>query len=261
MKKNEEDDNKKYINETLAKSKTLTKSVNIFMQSNKLGTNNNPTQKRQMSSEKNKNKNKQNLIKKKVSNIKEESDEEDEEEDKNNLNDDDDEGIYTYEYVTSNIDRYQKKVTKFDELVKKNLLLSKKYPNKKDEYKDEAIRALKKKKFYSKALERYENRKLKMDLKSLDKEYQLQKKELKKITREFKKKVRLISLSQNYDENDDKEGGDDSGSSDEDNDSMFAQIDLDEKTLNEQYEQIIAMPEVKNASQNLNLFKFIFQEE
>lgn len=260
MKKNEIDENKKFINDTLSKSKSLTKSVNIFMKANNLGgnNNNNPGQNRQTSSDKNK---KKNIFKKKISNIKEESDDEEEEEDKNILDDDDDVGIYTYEYVTSNIDRYQKKVTKFDELVKKNLLLSKKYPNKKDEYKDEAIRALKKKKFYSKALDRYENRKLKMDLKSLDKEYQIQKKELKKLTREFKKKVRLISLNKNLDENDEDEGGDDSGSSDEDNEAIFAQIDIDEKTLNNQYEQIIAMPEIKNASQNLNLFKFIFQEE
>ena len=200
-------------------------------------------------------KNKKNFPKKK-STIKEESDEEDAEEEINA--DEDDEGIFTYEYVTSNIDRYQKKVTKFDDLVKKNLLLSKKYPNKRDEYKDEAIRALKKKKFYSKALERYENRKLKLELKSLDREYNLQKKELKKLTKELKKKVRFVTMGQDYDEN---ENMDDSGSDDEDNDAIFAQIDLDEKTLNEQYEQIICMPEVKKASENLNLFKFIFQEE
>ena len=102
-------------------------------------------------------------------------------------------------------------------MVKKYLLLSKKYPNKKDEYKDEAVRALKKKKFYSKALERYENRKLKLELKSLDKEYKLQKKELKKLTRDLKKKVKLVTMGQGYDEND--EGGD-SGSSDEDNESL-----------------------------------------
>jgi hypothetical protein len=190
-------------------------------------------------------------------NAKKDDNSDDEIEEETNI-DEDDEGIFTYEYVTSNIDRYQKKVTKFDEMVKKYLLLSKKYPNKKDEYKDEAVRALKKKKFYSKALERYENRKLKLELKSLDKEYKLQKKELKKLTRDLKKKVKLVTMGQGYDEND--EGGD-SGSSDEDNDAIFAQIDLDEKTLNEQYEQIINIPEVKKASQNLNLFKFIFQEE
>ena len=32
-------------------------------------------------------------------------------------------------------------------------------------------------------------------------------------------------------------------------------------TLEEQYEQITNAPEIKEASQNLNLFKFIFQEE
>ena len=159
MKKND-DKNKKYIKETLAKSKTLTKSANLFMQQNNLGTNNNNPN--QNSNNINNNKN---LFSKNKSIIKEESDEEIEEE--KNI-DEDDEGIFTYEYVTSHIDRYQKKVTKFDDLVKKNLLLSKKYPNKRDEYKDEAIRALKKKKFYSKALERYENRKLKLELKSLD---------------------------------------------------------------------------------------------
>ena len=65
-------------------------------------------------------------------------------------------------------------------------------------------------------------------------------------------------MGQEYDEND---NGGDSGSSDEDNDTIFAQIDVDENTLNEQYDQIIAMPEIKKTSEKLNLFKFIFQEE
>ena len=252
MNKKEDEGNKKFIKETLAKSKTITKSVNIFMAQNKLGQNPIP----QDSTDDNQTKN---IFTKKKNNknAKNDDNSDDEIEEETNI-DEDDEGIYTYEYVTSNIDRYQKKVTKFDEMVKKYLLLSKKYPNKKDEYKDEAVRALKKKKFYSKALERYENRKLKLELKSLDKEYKLQKKELKKLTRDLKKKVKLVTMGQGYDEND--EGGD-SGSSDEDNDAIFAQIDLDEKSLNEQYEQIINMPEVKKASENLNLFKFIFQEE
>ena len=190
--------------------------------------------------------------------IKEESDEELDEEDQNNADEDDDEGIFTLEYVTKHIDRYQKKVSKFDQQVKKYLLLSKKHPNKKDEYKDEAIRALKKKKFYSKALERYEQRKYKLEMKSLDREYKQQKKEYKKLTRELKRKVRLVTMGQDYDENDADDG---SGSSDEDNETIFAQIDLDENTLNQNYEQIISMPEIKKASENLNLFKFIFQEE
>ena len=142
--------------------------------------------------------------------------------------------------------------------VKKNLLLSKKNPNKKDEYKDEAIRALKKKKFYSKALERYENKKLKLEIKSLDREYKMQKKEFKKLTKELKRRVKLVTMGGSYDDDD---VGDDSGSSDDDNDEIFKQIDIDENTLNQQYEQIIAIPEVKKASENLNLFKFIFQED
>ena len=256
MKKNEIDENKNYIKNTLNESKALNNSVNIFIKKNKLGENNNQNQIPQDSNDTNQKKN--NIFLKNKNKIKEESDEDLEEEDGNNNIDDDDEGIFTYEYITSNIERYKKQVNKFDELVKKNLLLSKKYPNKKDEYKDEAIRALKKKKFYSKALERYENRKLKLDLKSLDREYNLQKKEFKKLTRELKKKVRMVTMGQDYDEN---EAGDDSGDSDEDNEAMFAQIDVDEKTLNQQYEQIISLPDVKNASENLNLFKFVFQEE
>ena len=159
--------------------------------------------------------------------------------------------------MTSHIDRYQKKVTKFDDLVKKNLLLSKKYPNKKDEYKDEAIRALKKKKFYTKALQRYEDKKVKLEIKTLDKEYKMQKKELKKLTKKLKRKVRMVTMGEEYDEDDDDDGED----SEEENDVAFSQIDLDDKTLEEQYEQITNAPEIKEASQNLNLFKFIFQEE
>ena len=252
MKKNDDENNKKYIKETLAKSKTLTKSANIFMQQKHLNVDNgnNPPQKKMFR------KNSNDITKK--NQIKEESDEELDEEDQNNADEDDDEGIFTLEYVTKHIDRYQKKVSKFDQQVKKYLLLSKKHPNKKDEYKDEAIRALKKKKFYSKALERYEQRKYKLEMKSLDREYKQQKKEYKKLTRELKRKVRLVTLGQDYDENDADDG---SGSSDEDNETMFAQIDLDENTLNQNYEQIISMPEIKKASENLNLFKFIFQEE
>ena len=252
MKKNDDENNKKYIKETLAKSKTLTKSANIFMQQNHLNVDkgNNPPQKNIFR------KNSNDINKK--NQIKEESDEELDEDEQNNADEDDDEGIFTLEYVTKHIDRYQKKVSKFDQQVKKYLLLSKKHPNKKDEYKDEAIRALKKKKFYNKALERYEQRKYKIEMKNLDKEYKQQKKEFKKLTRELKRKVRLVTMGQDYDENDADDG---SGSSDEDNEAMFAQINLDENTLNQNYEQIISMPEIKKASENLNLFKFIFQEE
>ena len=256
MKKNDDENNKKYVKEALAKSKTLTKSANIFMQQNHLNADNgnNPTKSKHIR----KNSNEINRKSLKAKNqINEESDEDMDEDDQNNV-DEDDEGIFTLEYVTKHIDRYQKKVSKFDQQVKKYLLLSKKHPNKKDEYKDEAIRALKKKKFYSKALERYEQRKYKLEMKSLDREYKQQKKEYKKLTRELKRKVRLVTMGQDYDEND---GDDGSGSSDEDNEAMFAQIDLDENTLNQNYEQIISMPEIKKASENLNLFKFIFQEE
>ena len=256
MKKKEfDEDNKKYIKETLAQSKTITKSVNIFMNQNKLNVNNNSQNQNNSNDIIKNSQNKRNSIFSKNKKNINDSDE-DIEEEKNNIDDEDDEGIFTYEYVTKNIERYQKKVTKFDEQVKKNLLLSKQHPDKKDEYKTEAIRALKKKKFYSKALERYENKKMKLEIKNLDKEYQMQKKELKKLTRKLKKKVRMVTLGEEYDEDDE-----DSENSDEENDVIFSQIDLDDNTLEQQYEQIINSPEIKHASENLNLFKFIFQEE
>ena len=252
MKKNDDLNTKKFINETLAKSKTITKSANLYLQQNNLSNNNNP---KFPSDSDEPNKKKLYSNKEEREAIKEDLNEEDENDDQN-TDDEDDNGINTMEYITRNIERYQKFVTRFDEQVRKNLLLSKQHPEKKDEYKTEAIRALKKKKFYSKALERYEDKKLKLEIKNLDKEYKTQKKELKKLTKKLKKKVRMVTMGEDYDDE-----GENSENSDEENDAIFAQIDLDEKTLNEQYEQIINTPEVKDALQNLNLFKFIFQEE
>jgi hypothetical protein len=255
MKKNE-DENSKYIKETLAKSKTLTKSANLFLQQNNLTNNNNPNQNPKFPQDTEEPKKKKYISSKEEREaIKEDLNEEDEKDDQN-TDDEENNGIFTMEYITKNIERYQKQVSKFDELVRKNLLLSKKHPEKKDEYKTEAIRALKKKKFYSKCLERYEDKKCKLEIKNLDKEYKMQKKELRKLTKKLKKRVRMVTMGEEYDDE-----GEDSENSDEDNDIVFSQIDLDDKALEEQYEQIINQPEIKNANENLNLFKFIFQEE
>ena len=253
MKKND-DKNKKFINETLAKSKTLTKSANIFLQQNNLSNTKNPNY-----SKDNENPNQKKLYSTKEEReaIKEELNEEELENEEENTDDEDNSGINTMEYVTKNIERYQKYIKRYDDQVRKNLQLSKQHPEKKDEYKTEAIRALKKKKFYSKALERYEDKKLKLEMKALDNEYKMQKKEYKKLMRKLKKKVRMLTLGEEYDEDD----NDDSDNSEEENDAIFNQIDLDDKTLEAQYEQIINKPEIKDASENLNLFKFIFQEE
>ena len=256
MKKNE-DENKKFIKETLAKSKTLTRSANLFLQQNNLNNNNNNNDNNPKIPQNSDEPNKKRYISTKEEReaIKEDLNEEDEN-DEQNTDDENDEGIFTMEYITKNIERYQKQVSRFDEQVRKNLLLSKKHPEKKDEYKTEAIRALKKKKFYSKCLERYEDKKLKLEIKTLDKEYQMQKKELRKLTKKLKRKVRMVTMGEDYDDE-----GEDSENSDEDNDIVFSQIDLDDKALDEEYEKIINIPEIKNANDNLNLFKFIFQEE
>ena len=250
MKKNEDKDIQQYTSNTLAKSKTIIQSANNYLQQNNLSNNN---QKFPADSEEPK-KRKLYSNKEEREAIKEELNEEGDE--NINTDDEDNDGIYTMEYVTKNIERYEKQISRFDAQVKKYLSLLKNHPEKKDEYKTEAIRALKKKKFYSKALDRYQNKKLKLEVKALDKEYKIQKKELKKLTKKLKKKVRMLTMGEEY-----EEGGEDSENSEEDNDYVFAQIDLDDNALEEQYEQIINTPEIKTASQNLNLFKFIFQEE
>ena len=270
MKKNPQNNdfiknNQQYIQNTLSRSKTLSASVNAYMQKNNIkyiddaekyfpadtkAPNNRIPQNQKINF-------KEKFARKKSENIGSTKTDEDDEDDDEQNNIEEDEGIYTYDYVCKQIERYQKQVNKFDGLVKKNLELSKKHPNRKDEYKDEAIRALKKKKFYNKAMDRYEQRKIKIELKNLDKEFKMQKKELKKLTREFKKKVAMVSMGKEYDDY----GGDDSSGSEDDNEHMFAQIDLDDNSLNMQYDQIISQPDVIRASENLNLFKFIFQEE
>ena len=252
--KKDEDKNKKFINDTLAKSKSLTQSANNFLKQNNLSNTKN-SKFPQDTAELNKKKLYSNKEEREA--IKEELNKEDLEDEEENTDDEDNSGINTMEYVTKNIERYQRFIKRFDDQVRKNLLLSKQHPDKKDEYKTEAIRALKKKKFYTKALQRYEDKKVKLEIKTLDKEYKLQKKELKKLTKKLKRKVRMVTMGEEYDEDDDDEGED----SEEENDVAFSQIDLDDKTLEEQYEQITNAPEIKEASQNLNLFKFIFQEE
>ena len=57
-------------------------------------------------------------------------------------------------------------------------------------------------------------------MKNLDREYKQQKKEYKKLARELKRKVRLVIMGQDYDEND---ADNESRSSDEDNEIMFEQ--------------------------------------
>ena len=38
-------------------------------------------------------------------------------------------------------------------------------------------------------------------------------------------------------------------------------IDMSEEEVNKQYNQIISLPEVKEASEKLNMFKYIFQND
>lgn len=239
--------NKNEIKKTLNEANYLANSANTYVNIlNKKDNNNTSINKT----------NEKNTRKISFRKIKEEKEEGSDISDENNaiLNEEDDEGIYTIEYLSNQIVRYSQKVEKYDGQVKKNLLLSKKYPDRAEEYKDEAIRALKKKKFYNKALESYEKRKLKLDLKNLDKEFEIQKKELKKLTKEFKKKVALVTMGEEYDEKNEENYN-------EDNNDILDQVDIDEKTLNQQYEDIIFSSDVLKENENLNLFKFIFQEE
>ena len=140
MKKNEDKDIQQYTSNTLAKSKTIIQSANNYLQQNNLSNNN---QKFPEDSEEPK-KRKLYSNKEEREAIKEELNEEGDE--NINTDDEDNDGIYTMEYVTKNIERYEKQISRFDAQVKKYLSLLKNHPEKKDEYKTEAIRALKKKK-------------------------------------------------------------------------------------------------------------------
>ena len=125
MKKNDDLDPKKFINDTLAKSKTLTRSANQFLQQNNLSNNINPKFPNDTEEQKKK---KLYSNKEEREAIKEELNLEDENEEQN-TDDEDNNGIFTMEYITRNIERYQKFVTRFDEQVRKNLLLSKQHPD------------------------------------------------------------------------------------------------------------------------------------
>lgn len=248
--------NPKEIHNTLNEARNLTKAANTYINSISPINNNNiiDSQKSEEIKDLIYQKTPKNPNKSKEPNKNNSTESSEDEDEKNQpLEDSEDEGIYTIEYLSYHIDRYSKKVEKYDNEVKKNLLLSKKYPSKKDEYKDEAVRALKKKKFYGKCLERNEKRKLKLDLKNLDKEFEIQKKELKKLTHDFKKKVALVTKGEEIDEEREDIGDDVNG--------ILDQVDIDEKILNEEYLKIICRPEVLQINENLNLFKFVFQED
>ena len=140
MKKNDED-NKLFISDTLAKSKTITKSANNFLQQNNLVSNN---PKFPADSEEPK-KRKQYSNKEEREAIKEELNEEGDE--NINTDDEDNDGIFTLEYVTKNIERYEKQVARFDAQVKKYLLLTKIIQKKKMNIKQKQLEHLRKKNF------------------------------------------------------------------------------------------------------------------
>ena len=113
-------------------------------------------------------------------------------------------------------------------------------------YKKEAKRALKLKKFYEKRLTKLNEKKFKIDLKTMDKDLKIQKKELRKITREFKKKVALLTNNEFENEDDNEEM-----------DISILNIDMPENKVIEEYNKIIELKEVEEASENLNIFKFL----
>lgn len=177
-----------------------------------------------------------------------------EEEDDDDVIDEEDE----YEkYVENNIDkdleRTNKKIEKYTQDIKTNLMNAKKYEKKADKslvekYKKEAKRALKMKKFYEKRLTKLNDKKFQIDMKTLDKDIKIQKKELKKLTREFKKKIALLTNNEFENEEDDDE---DSA------DISRLNIDMPEDKVIEEYNKIIELKEVEEASENLNIFKFL----
>ena len=107
---------------------------------------------------------------------------------------------------------------------------------------------LKLKKFYEKRLNKLNEKKSKIDMKILDKNLRQEKKELKKVTRDFKKKVALLV------------GNEEQNEPELEDDLSMSQlnIDMSESEVNEQYNKIISLPEVQSASDNLNVLSFFF---
>ena len=173
--------------------------------------------------------------------------EDEEDEQKKNLE------LYLEDNIDKNIERMKKRVDKFDKEVKKQIQLSKNGVNK-EKYKKEAVSALKKKKFYEKNLKKLEDRKLTIEIKIMDIDIKKQKRELKQITNDFKRKIAILI-------NPDSQIAD--IQKDEESEDGFEKlnIDMSEEEVEKQYNQIISLPEVKEASENLNMFKYIFQSD
>ncbi len=163
------------------------------------------------------------------------------------------EELYIEANLNKNIERIQKKIDKFDKEVKEKIKWAQRRPNKKDYYKHEAAVSLKKKKFYEKIMNQLQERKFKYEIKEIDRNLKKEKKELKKITRDFQKKILLLTnpdLAEKIEEND--EAIDDEGN---------LNIDMDVEEVEKKYKEIINRPDVIEASEKLNLFKFIFQDD
>jgi hypothetical protein len=176
-----------------------------------------------------------------------EEDSEEENEEKRNLE------LYLEDNIDKNIERMEKKVEKYDKEVKTQIALSKNGQNK-EKHKKEAISALKKKKFYEKNLKKLQDKKLTIEIKIMDIDIKKQKKELKKITNDFKRKVAILINPDSQIANIQEDIGSEDG-------FEKLNIDMSEEEVEKQFNQIISLPEVKQASENLNMFKYIFQSD
>ena len=179
----------------------------------------------------------------------EENDEEEEDDDA--IEDEDEYEKYVENNIDKDLERTNKKIEKYSQDIKTNLLNAQKFEKKADsnlvaKYKKEAKRALKLKKFYEKRLTKLNEKKFEIDLKTMDKDLKIQKKELRKITREFKKKVALLTNNEFENEDDNEEM-----------DISILNIDMPENKVIEEYNKIIELKEVEEASENLNIFKFL----
>ena len=88
----------------------------------------------------------------------------------------------------------------------------------------------------------------------MDIDIKKQKKELKKITNDFKRKVAILINPDSQIANIQEDIGSEDG-------FEKLNIDMSEEEVNKQYNQIISLPEVKEASEKLNMFKYIFQSD
>ena len=155
------------------------------------------------------------------------------------------EGKEQEEILKKRINKLETKIAKFTEQALQNHQLSKQATTaeKAEKYKNQARDALKKKKFYEKILEKETEKQINLEMKLIDKDIAKQKEILKKMEEEFHRKIAVLTGS----------------TVTEEDSTPDLTIDMDINEVNKEYEKIINLKEVKDATETFSVFNFILQ--